>query len=979
MKLNIYSRMILIAFALIGLSNVVWSQTTISGTVSDTNGDPLIGANILIKGTSIGTVTDVDGSFALSSSRDLPISLVISYTGYTTQEITVTDRTPLVITLTEGILAEQVVVSASRKREKVQEAPASVSVLGARQLAGTPQVEAIRNLVNVPGVQLQQQSAARINIEMRASAGIFGTSVFPIMDYRSLVGPGLGTFQSDAAGLVTIDMDRIEVVRGPGSALYGPGVTSGVVHFITKNPIDNPGTTVQVGYGELNTFIGALRHAGTNEKKTFGYKINAQYNRGDEFTLDGSEGTPNTSGGTDFQLDKFKTQIVKPIIGSDGRVDMTQYNNAPVLLDQNDLDPDKDGNMMQDDYFNVAFNGTLEFRPQDDLSVVLSGGYNEASAVFYNDLGEGLSQASEIWTQARVQKGGLFGQIFFVDNNGGTDDKPTFLYQTGNVSPIGRKQIEGQLQYNFGTPSFLDADWTVGADFRQALSDTRNQTYGKNEDHDDYRIFGGYAQGKFALADKLDMILAGRYDDFDFIEDGFFSPRVAFVFKASPRHTFRASFNRAGNAAQGLEYYIDFPVNAPIPGLLDFWLSGQNDIQNFSDNPMIDVTLPGVPHLPWGTPGLPLAIPYSQINDAVLAQLIPALEANPQTALLAPAVDQFLRNYNPTTFTGSLVGVNVFENNSLLNDLIPTNESTISVSNTFEVGYKGLIEDKLSVSLDVYRVTREGFSDFTQIGPLVTLQGADIPGDLGSDVAGAITPSLVEWLTPILGPDGAAAAAAQIAPQIGGAYTLGGQGFVDQVNAATPGNDGASLFLGSIFGAVETDQMPQEADPAQDIVHVPAGYRIFPDAKMEYYGIDLGLEYYFNSDISAWFNYSYVSKTEFRGEDLGEGADSPLAVFLNVPKNKFRLGLNYLPENGLRANISFQHDDSFEASVGQYSGKTDSKNLIDMGVGYDFGNGLAIDVVGNNVLDNKYRAFRNMPEIGRRILAKVTYTFGAEN
>ena len=59
---------------------------------------------------------------------------------------------------------------------------------------------------------------------------------------------------------------------------------------------------------------------------------------------------------------------------------------------------------MQDNWWNVAFNGTLEFRPQDDLSVFLSGGYNEASAVFYNDLGEGLSQAAEIWDAGKGAK-----------------------------------------------------------------------------------------------------------------------------------------------------------------------------------------------------------------------------------------------------------------------------------------------------------------------------------------------------------------------------------------------------------------------------------------------------------------------------------------------------------------------------------------------------------------------------------------------
>ncbi len=965
MKLNIYSQVCLFLFLLMGLSTTAISQNTISGSVTDEGGEPLIGANVLVQGTSDGTITELDGSFSLRTSSSFPLTLVISYTGFSDMEVLMTSNTAVNVSLAEGILfGEDIVISASRKREKIQEAPASISVVGARQLTNSPQVEPLRNLINVPGVQLQQQSAARINIEMRASSGIFGTSTFPIMDYRSLVGPGVGTFQSDAAGLSNIDLERIEIVRGPGSALYGPGVTSGVVHFITKNPIDHPGTTVQVGYGQLNTFIGALRHAGRNTDKTFGYKINAQYNKGDEFSLDPVEDAD--------QIAKFKTSIQEPAI-TNGMVDLTKPGT--VILNNDDLDEDNDGNPMANDWWNVAFNGTVEYRPQDDLSVTVSAGYNEASAVFYNDLGEGLSQSSEIWTQARVQKGGLFAQVFYVDNNGGSDERPTFLYQSGNISPVGRKQIEGQLQYNFETPSFLSADWTVGADFRQAVSDTRNFTYGRNESDDDYRILGGYVQGKFALFDELDMVLAGRYDDFDFIEDGFFSPRVAFVYKPDPKHTFRASYNRAGAPPTALEMNVDFPVNAPIPGLLDFWLSGQSNQQAFGDNPVIDVTLPGVPDLPWGTPGLPLGVPYGAVNADVMALLIPGLEMNPLTAGLAPFVADWLTNYSPGGFTGSLVGVNAFENNSLLNDLIDTNKPTTSITNTYEVGYKGLFNDKLSVTADVYYIERTGFSDFTQIGPLVTLQGANVPTDLGAQVQADITPFLIGLLVQSgLDEPTATAVAGQIAPSIGAAYTAGGQGFVDGVNAATPDGNGAALFLGSIFGAVESDQMPQ----GDGIVHVPAGYRIFPDANMSYWGTDIGLEYYINNDFSAWVNFSYVSETEFKGSDLGVEDDSPLSVYLNAPKKKYRVGVNYLPDSGFRGSLSFQHDDSFFASVGQFTGDTDEKNLIDASVGYNFGNGLAIDVAGTNVFDNEYRAFPNMPKIGRRIIAKATYNFGGK-
>ncbi|MBX2871246.1 MAG: TonB-dependent receptor [Saprospiraceae bacterium] len=955
MRFNIYYRYMLLLLAMVALSSVSWAQTELSGTVTDDAGEPLIGANVTVKGTTQGAVTDLDGNFGFSTSASLPLTLVVSYTGYSTQEVAVSNNSPVQVQLLEGIFTEQVVVSASRKREKIQEAPASISVLSARKLEGTPQTDAVRNLVNVPGVQIQQQSAARINIEMRASSGLFGTSAFPIMDYRSLIGPGIGTFQSDQSGIMNIDLERIEVVRGPGSALYGPGVTSGVIHFITKNPIDHPGTTIQVGGGELSTFLSAVRHAGANENKTFGYKINATYNRGNEFTLDPDD--PDDAA----QIANLRTTIVRPAVSKD-RVDLTQPGTT--LLTMDDLDPDGDGNPMQADWWNASFNGHLEFRPQDDLSVTVAAGYNTASSVFYNDLGEGLAQANEYWTQARMQKGGLFAQIFYVDNDGGKEDNPTFLYQTGNMSSVGRKQIEGQLQYNIETPNFLNADWTFGVDYRQAISSTNNLTYGRFEADDDYRIFGGYLQGKFAVSPQLDILAAGRYDDFNILDEGFFSPRLALVWKPDPKHTFRATYNRAGAPPGALVYNIDFPVNAPVPGLFDFWLAGQRELHEFSDNPMIDVTIPGVPDLPFGTPGLPLAVPFGAVNDAVLAGLIPALEANPQTAALAPFLDNYLRNqYTPGGFTGTLVGVNAFENNTLLNELIPTNEATVTINNTLEFGYKGLFADKFGLSVDVYNIKTKGFSDFTQIGPLITLQGSNVPGDLGAQVQADITPVLIGALTPALGAEGAAAAAAQIAPLIGGAYSAGGQGFDDQASA-----------LYGIFGAVESSLVPQ----GDGIVHVPAGYRIFPDAEASYWGIDLAMEYYFSNDLSAWFNYSYVSDTEFRGEELGEPADSPLSIFFNAPKNKYRVGLNYTPEFGFRANVSFQHDDSFFASVGQYTGDTDVKDLVDMGVGYAFDNGLTIDVSGQNIFNNEYRAFANMPRIGRRVVARLTYTFGNE-
>ncbi len=86
----------------------------------------------------------------------------------------------------------------------------------------------------------------------------------------------------------------------------------------------------------------------------------------------------------------------------------------------------------------------------------------------------------------------------------------------------------------------------------------------------------------------------------------------------------------------------------------------------------------------------------------------------------------------------------------------------------------------------------------------------------------------------------------------------------------------------------------------------------------------------------------------------------------------------YTPEAGFRSNISFQHNDGFTASAGQYSGEVPATNLVDASIGYQLQNGLTFDVTATNLFDSEYRALPRMPKIGRRIIAKVTYHFGGD-
>jgi len=970
---------IFFAFVMLASATML-AQTTITGVIKDAQtGETLLGANVKVSGKAIGTTSDFDGKFLLKVNDVPPFTIEISMLGFkaTSVEITKNNQEVMVSLEEDSTSLEEIVFSASRRRQKVQEAPASVSIITPKDILNSANVvDPVMNLANIAGVQIQQQSANSINIEMRAGSGIFGTSTFPILDYRYLVTPASGQFNNYQTGMSNIDIQRVEVVRGAASALYGPGVTSGVVHFMSKSAIDYPGTTVEMLGGTLNTTGMTVRHAFKNDNDKFGFKVNVRYQKGTDFELD-------PVADADF-IASQQTSISQPAIVN-GRVDPTQPGET--LLTLSDLDDNGDGNPIATEYKNYSANVHLEFRPTDNTTAFLSGGFASGGGLMFNSQGIGYSQGKDYWTQARIQSGGLFAQVFYNYNNGGDAENPTFLYASGLRQVAKRSSLEAQLQYNFDIPKFLNSNFTIGSDYRNTKSDSANTLFGINEDRDDYIITGAYLQGTSVISDKLELTYAGRYDKFNFIDEGAFAPRVALVFKADENHTFRASFNRANTGPTALQQNIDFPVSVLAPGIADVWLSGQYAPQVFPDNPTIDLAVPGLPDLPYGATSFPLAYAYGAVAQPTLEALYGGLAGNP----LLPVVQNFFNGYVPSGGTGQLVGYNLF-NGEPMDELVGTGRSAIETLNSFEVGYKGLIANKLSVALDVYTYERKGFTQFTAIGPTFNLVGADIANDLGAQVGadfasdpgviGAVTGAVQAQYTaagipqaiwdtgapagalfpgsPAIAPIGTVinGTIATAAGAVGGAFTQGGAAF-----------EGAVSPLYPIFGTVETTSVPQ----GDGLMHIPAGYRRFDGATRSHFGADLAMEYFLNDDVTLWLNTSWLSQTEWiPGESNDDGL--PFSSYLNAPKFKYRAGVQYAKDK-VRGAIAFQHDDSFNSNQGFFSGEVQEKNLFDVNIGYNVSDNLKLDLSATNVLDQKYRAFPNMPVIGRRTVLKLTFDY----
>lgn len=971
-----------LAFMAVMLLGSVYSQSQVSGSVSDNdNMTGIPGVNVVIEGTSVGTVTDFDGNFVLNSNQAPPFNLVISYVGYSAQTVSVTSSgQDINVSLSAGQNLEEVVISAGRREQKVLEAPASISVISARTIENSPAVtDPMRLLANIPGVQVQQQTANTLNVEMRAGSGVFGTSTFLVKDNRYMVTPSAGLFQSYQAGLSNLDLATVEIVRGPAGVLYGPGVTSGVVHFRTKSPIDYEGNSMSVWAGEMAAIGTEIRIAKANDDKTFGWKINAKVSTGDDFVYD------NEAAITAKTAMPFATQVRQPQV-SNKMVDPVASLSGRVLLNTADLDKDGDGNMLINDYSNMTFDAHLEWRPSDNTSYKVAGGLNNGRGAFFNSQGVGYTQGTSVWAQAQAQVGGFYAQAFLDSNNGGKDSEPTFLYATGLRTVAKRQAIQLQLQYSFDIPFLFDSEWTAGWDYNNTYSDSEYTLYGRNDDDDDYIINGFYGQGTLHMSDKVDLVVAGRYDSVNFISTGAFAPSATLVYKASPKSTWRVGYKKTLTANTALNQYIDFPVAALAPGILDVWLVGQNSNHQFGDPASQMIELAGlgisIPSTSAGG-GLPLAIPYGAVAGASLAGLYAAAPT------LQPLLAPFFATYQgPSGGTGTLSPYNLFNGLPM-----PSSDDTYgarfgSVSN-FELGWTGVIGDRLKLSADIYTYENKGFTYFQAIGQTFALVGSDIPNDLASAVMADITPYATAVLTQVttaayqglaaaygypfsVVASGALAAAgipslansiagavAQTVGGVGGAFTLGGQGFVGQ--------------LGPLFAALGT--VESSAVPANDgVTHIPAGYRTYGDAVRSHWGGDVSMDYFVNSDVRLWANASWLSQNEWTpGED--DDDDLPYYSSLNAPKFKWRLGMDYAPPSGFNMAVSFMHDDKFHSEQGFFTGMVETKNLIDLNMGYKFSPNMRFDISAQNLTNNPYSAFPNMPLIKRRVIGKVTFNF----
>lgn len=270
---------------LVSLGTSIYSQSkTFSGKIIDEQANiPLAFANIVIKETSKGTTTDIDGNFKIDVDfkDNQNLTLVISYVSYQQKEIRVTPATPEKLDIklaATKIMGKEMVVTGSRMSEKLLESPTSIQRLSTQQIEQTASGNFYEGLKNVRGVDINTSSMGFQAVNMRGFNTTAPVRVVQFIDGMDNQAPGLNFPVGNLVGASDLDLQSIEVITGPASALYGANAFQGVVNMITKNPFDYQGLDVQVKGGNRDLFDGQFRYATSFGKKNqFGFKLTGSY------------------------------------------------------------------------------------------------------------------------------------------------------------------------------------------------------------------------------------------------------------------------------------------------------------------------------------------------------------------------------------------------------------------------------------------------------------------------------------------------------------------------------------------------------------------------------------------------------------------------------------------------------------------------------------------------------------------------------
>lgn len=483
-------RLLLLTMSLAMLNVLVYGQVgSINGYVYDLeSAEPLEMANITVKGTQQGTSSDENGFFSLEVAGKAEVTIQISFIGYKTIEMNVMPGTgSLQLNLERDvIMGAEVVISASRVDEKIREAPLTIQKVSIRQIENAPSGDYFSDLSSMRDVEIINNS---MGFKIFNARGFNTTAPLRVVQFIDGVDnqlPTINIVPGNMFGVNDLDIESIEVISGPASAMYGPNAMQGVLSYNTKSPFKYRGVTVRVKGGNREYGEAQFRYADVFAKGKLGFKITGSYMSAKDWTADdpvtnryGNKNTPPTN--------------FDDIINANAEAGIPVFQQFKDYADQYpDAYPGKvpfsmPGYMesqLYDGYTkNFKIGGGLFYKVNKDVMVRYEGRYSTGTSIYMGNNRaplEGFSQMQQLL--GLDYKGFSFKAYMNKDNTNNTYSLPATGVLMGVQSAknyVGPAYLQtymmtmAQLSGGFTNP--LDNTWSQTAS--ETAMNTANQQW----------------------------------------------------------------------------------------------------------------------------------------------------------------------------------------------------------------------------------------------------------------------------------------------------------------------------------------------------------------------------------------------------------------------------------------------------------------------------------------------------------------------
>ena len=526
--------------------------------------------------------------------------------------------------------------------------------------------------------------------------------------------------------------------------------------------------------------------------------------------------------------------------------------------------------------------------------------------------------------QARLNRGRLFAQGYLNTSDAGD----FFLLRRGAALVDRSKMWVAQLQHGRAVADER-VDLIYGLDYRKTEPESEGTIYGRYEDEDKITEFGVYARAELRLNDEWKAVGALRFDDTSVLEDPVWSPRAALVFTPVPQQSFRLTYNRSFSTPTSLNMFLDInggraPATLGALGYLSRATGPGEKGLSFQD---ADGMFRG------------MRSPFSGAPNQIQQVTAQNLWSNAVNLLVANQVIPVQLAPVWRSFNASQVGINVFDP---LNptDIKAIDQVTVSdvprmkagTTNTIELGYQGVIGNRVALAVDAWFSKRENFtSPLTLWTPLLLLDGTQLAGML---IANGVPQ----------------AQAGAIAQNIGPAPL----GVISSPDIETLGADLITIYVN--YGEIDL------------------------------WGADVSVTAFLSDEWSLSASGSLVSDDHFK--PLLNGVEQLVA--LNAPDQKGTVTLGYRGrENGVVSEARARFTSSFPANSADFIGTrciggtgdlvedcVEAATIVDLTLGYRLPNTGAIAQLSvSNLFDTGYRNFVGVPTIGRMALVQLKYVF----